>query len=76
MSRLVASMFLSAALYSPHIGFISLVGYILYGGYVALANIGIGPDIYIPAVGLPFSPHFLSGFYLSEVLHNEFACLT
>ena len=44
--------------------------------HIDLASIGIGPDINIPAVGLPFSPHFLSGFYLSEVLHNEFACLT
>ena len=76
IGQIVASMILSAALYYPHIGFISLVGYILYGGYVALANIGIVPDIYILAGGLPFSPDFLSGFCLSEVLHNEFASLT
>ena len=76
MSRLVASMLFISTLYHPHIGFISLVGYILYGGYVALANIGIVPDIYILAGGLPFSPDFLSGFCLSEVLHNEFASLT
>ena len=44
--------------------------------HIGLASIGIGPDISILAVGLPFSPHFLSGFCLSDVLHNEFACLT
>jgi hypothetical protein len=38
-------MVLSAALYHPHIGSLSFVGYILYGGYVALASLGIGPDI-------------------------------
>ena len=43
---------------------------------IDLASIGIGPDISILAVGLPFSPDFLSGFWLNEVLHNEFACLT
>ena len=44
--------------------------------HIGLASFGIGPDINFLTVGLPFSPHFLSGFYLSEVLHNEFACLT
>jgi len=43
---------------------------------IDLASLVIDTGINIPAVGLPFSPHFLSGFYLSEVLHNEFACLT
>ena len=39
--------------------------------HIALANIGIVPDIYISEVGLPFSPHFLSGFCLSDILHNR-----